>query len=185
MLRGVPVELDASTWRELANQAPAAEGARGVEPADEPAQRVAASAAPAAPAPAPSSDNPAAALRTVAATSNGNGVERLNEPGSSGVSLRAGLPTSTLATDAPGSRLAPVKAADKHAAQGTSKRTTPRGKAYRVAQLGPREVCSDHNFFTVGFCVSRRCDEPRFRKHPQCVQLQRDRDDRLRHFDFP
>ena len=40
----------------------------------------------------------------------------------------------------------------------------------QVATKGPMELCAAHNFFMRAFCVSRRCDEPRFKAHPQCVQ---------------
>jgi hypothetical protein len=40
----------------------------------------------------------------------------------------------------------------------------------QVASKGPMELCAAHNFFMRAFCVRRRCDEPRFKAHPQCVQ---------------
>ena len=34
----------------------------------------------------------------------------------------------------------------------------------------------DRSFFLRPFCVHRKCEEPQFLKHPQCVELQRRRD---------
>jgi len=35
---------------------------------------------------------------------------------------------------------------------------------------GPEAACADLNFFTRAICVSRECQTPRWREHPQCVQ---------------
>ncbi|HKX44092.1 MAG TPA: protein kinase [Burkholderiaceae bacterium] len=37
---------------------------------------------------------------------------------------------------------------------------------------GPVEVCADRNFFVRTWCVQRRCEEPRFKGHPQCEPRQ-------------
>jgi non-specific serine/threonine protein kinase len=45
-----------------------------------------------------------------------------------------------------------------------------KARRIQVASRGPMELCAAHNFFMRAFCVRRRCDEPRFKAHPQCVQ---------------
>jgi serine/threonine protein kinase len=34
---------------------------------------------------------------------------------------------------------------------------------------GPVEICAPRNFFFRSWCVQRRCEEPRFKGHPQCA----------------
>ncbi|MDQ6640322.1 MAG: serine/threonine protein kinase [Pseudomonadota bacterium] len=40
----------------------------------------------------------------------------------------------------------------------------------QIAAIGPVELCAGHNFFMRAFCVRRRCDEPRFSAHAECMQ---------------
>ncbi|RQP23645.1 serine/threonine protein kinase [Piscinibacter terrae] len=50
-------------------------------------------------------------------------------------------------------------------------------KAQRVAAAAsPREACGDRNFFSRAICMNRKCDEPAFRRHPQCVALLQQRE---------
>ena len=37
--------------------------------------------------------------------------------------------------------------------------------------VGPADLCAGRNFFFRPYCIQRRCDEPRFKAVPQCVQL--------------
>ncbi|HEX6703145.1 MAG TPA: protein kinase [Albitalea sp.] len=46
-------------------------------------------------------------------------------------------------------------------------------------RTGPREACADRTFFARGVCVQRKCEESRWRAHPQCVDLRRQRQERL------
>jgi hypothetical protein len=41
----------------------------------------------------------------------------------------------------------------------------------QIAAIGPAELCAGHNFFMRPFCVRRRCDEPRFKAHAECMQV--------------
>jgi Protein kinase domain len=52
-------------------------------------------------------------------------------------------------------------------------RPAPRAKpkAIRVASPGPIELCAGRNFFVRPYCVQQQCDEKRFKKHPQCIQI--------------
>ena len=35
----------------------------------------------------------------------------------------------------------------------------------------PREACGSRVFIALHRCMLQQCDSPRFRQHPQCVQL--------------
>jgi hypothetical protein len=50
-------------------------------------------------------------------------------------------------------------------------------KGRRVASAPtPSEACGDRNFFSRAICMNRKCDEPAFRRHPQCVALLQQRE---------
>ena len=59
------------------------------------------------------------------------------------------------------------------------KRSTPRKIAQErhvatappAPSVGPAELCASRNFFFRPYCIQRRCEEPRFKAIPQCVQL--------------
>jgi len=48
------------------------------------------------------------------------------------------------------------------------------------AAPSPREACGDRNFFSMAICINRKCDEPLYRRHPQCVALLQQREDNAR-----
>ena len=58
-------------------------------------------------------------------------------------------------------------------------KSTPTQAVARTRRPGPQEACSDRSFFMRPFCVHRRCEEPQFRKHAQCIELDRQREARL------
>ncbi|WP_428424869.1 serine/threonine protein kinase [Methylibium sp.] len=41
----------------------------------------------------------------------------------------------------------------------------------RTVPAGPHELCAGRNFFLRPFCIHSRCEEPRFRARPECVQV--------------
>ncbi|HJV59755.1 MAG TPA: serine/threonine-protein kinase [Albitalea sp.] len=173
MLRGVPVGVDASTWHELARQAPQTQLLRDVpvttrenDPIDRGSERM---------RPAPLLANPAPALRPVSITSAAVEVapqqpRRAAPLQPETVALRAGPPP---------------KAAARHDGSRRARNTAAHARGGKAARMGPREVCSDHGFFTFDFCVVRRCEEPKFQRHPQCMALRREREERARRFDYP
>jgi serine/threonine protein kinase len=58
------------------------------------------------------------------------------------------------------------------------------GKAHRLAAApSPREACGEGNFFTRAICMNRKCDEPAFRRHPQCVALLQQRENNSRRWE--
>ena len=60
-----------------------------------------------------------------------------------------------------------------------SRTPTPSAKQLHAAP-SPREACGDRNFFSMAICINRRCDEPLYRRHPQCVALIQQREDNAR-----
>lgn len=48
---------------------------------------------------------------------------------------------------------------------------TPRKAVAHASALGPNAACADLNFFSRAICLSRECKTPRWRDHPQCVEL--------------
>jgi hypothetical protein len=76
-----------------------------------------------------------------------------------------------------------VAKADKPKASVKKRSTRPKATPkQRVASRAadPREACGDRNFISMAICVNRRCDEPRFNKHPHCVELHRQYEERRR-----
>jgi len=55
----------------------------------------------------------------------------------------------------------------------------PSTVAYAITP-GPREICAGRSFFTRGYCMQRRCEEPRYKTHPQCVRLHQEMLERYR-----
>jgi hypothetical protein len=165
MLRGIPVEADASTWRELARQAPRPEAVRELERLGTPGGL---------PAPSPLPEG-AATLKTVAATSVPAESTQVDvAPPQLVIDVQPSLSTARMQ----GAKHAAKRASGKPARKAGSSRTKPAP----VGSIGPREACSGHNFFTVGFCMSRKCEEPRFRVHAECVAMAQEREQRTRRF---
>jgi hypothetical protein len=57
----------------------------------------------------------------------------------------------------------------------SSGRSTTQSPAFTKGQVmspGPIEICAGRSFFVRPFCIQRRCDEPRFKAHAECLQLQ-------------
>ncbi len=90
-----------------------------------------------------------------------------------------------LAPISPTPRLTPVKQVETSTASRSAKRSAARN-AKPIASPrarpspSPRDVCGDRNFFSMGICINRRCEEPRFAKHAQCQQLREQREERRR-----
>jgi len=40
-----------------------------------------------------------------------------------------------------------------------------------AAPAGPKAACGDLNYFALAICVSRECQNPRWRSHPQCADI--------------
>jgi hypothetical protein len=167
MLRGMPVEADASTWRELARQAPQPDAVREVA-------RMATRTEVPAPAPLPPLQETAAPLKAVASTSGPAEAARID----AAPPPLAEIPAASLSTV----RMQAAKPVAKRVAKPSRKAASVRAKPAPVAVIGPREACRDHNFFMIGFCMSRKCEEPQFRAHAQCVAMAQERDQRSRRF---
>ncbi len=50
----------------------------------------------------------------------------------------------------------------------------------RVMPRSPKDACGDRNFFALAICVSRECQDPNWRAHPQCVEARRADEQRQR-----
>jgi hypothetical protein len=116
----------------------------------------------------PRAETIAPVLRTVAATSmegDARAVER--RPAAS---PRAGAPAKARGGASPG-----------------RKSTSWRGPSGSSARLepGPREACGDRSFFGMAICINRQCQSTRFRQHPQCVELQRQWQERRMRVEHP
>lgn len=56
--------------------------------------------------------------------------------------------------------------------------------AVRLAEASsPREVCGDQNFISRAICMNRRCEEPAFKHHPQCIVLFQQRENNGRRWE--
>jgi hypothetical protein len=114
------------------------------------------------------------ALRVAAASSSTQGQEVRALPAAPPVTLQQ--PSTTLSKT-------PAHAA-KALKHGASRRTASAErqptKAVQMAMAGPHEVCAGRSVFTRGYCVQRRCDEARYRNHPQCVRLRQEMHERYR-----
>jgi hypothetical protein len=77
-----------------------------------------------------------------------------------------------------------IRAATGAATKPAAKRksgTKAISQAARVAAMpGPRDACADRFFLTRPFCIQRLCDEPRYRRHPQCKAADENLDARRR-----
>jgi len=176
MLRGVPVDVDASIWRELARKAPATDGVRAVQWTR---AQTAAAAAPAATSFTMSGASPVAVPM---ASSVPVPFEPVRAPGTDmAKSALRGDGIVAVVSASPAEHAVAEPARWSSARKGA----TARSHAKRLAPSSPREACGDHSIFTIGFCVSRKCEEPRYRRHPQCVALQRQRDGNVHVLDRP
>jgi non-specific serine/threonine protein kinase len=92
------------------------------------------------------------------------------------------LPPAALQVSAASTALPPVDtvvATTERAPYAKVKRSTPRKIAQErhvaaappAPSVGPAELCASRNFFLRPYCIQRRCEEPRFKAIPQCVQL--------------
>jgi serine/threonine protein kinase len=70
-----------------------------------------------------------------------------------------------------------VKLHDKRVAV---KKQPQRPKSAKLAQWGPRETCSGRNFISEAICINRKCDEPRYKRHPQCLEFAQHLEERMR-----
>ena len=157
MLKDNRQQLPASTWRELARQAPAADTVRVL--AETPLKAVATVAA------RPPEQVPL--LQTLAA----NEELVIESRGPTTVVLLDPEPVARAPQPRPPDKRSPTAAARS--------KSTPTQAVARTPRPGPQEACSDRSFFMRPFCVHRRCEEPQFRKHAQCIELDRQREARL------
>ncbi|HEY0856075.1 MAG TPA: protein kinase [Albitalea sp.] len=162
LLRDLRTEPSADTWRTLAQQAVLPVADDEIDAAPQPETRLVATAAEDVEGPP--------VLQKVAATKTADAVALL-------------APVAPMSPMAP--RLTPVKQAEVRApsrsakpsaATRNHKPTAPRARP----GPSPREVCGDRNFFSMGICINRRCEEPRFAKHAQCQKLREQREERRR-----
>jgi hypothetical protein len=160
-----------------------------LQPPNAPA-RPALAAAPAAP-PVPAAHAPATPIVEAA----------LAAPLSNAVEAVPALRVAAASTNAPVAQPAPLaeaQPAPQRRSVAYSVPSTPSPKAKRkkpagpggerkpvahASTPGPREACASRNFFTRGYCIQRRCEEPRYKTHPQCVRLRQDMLERYRRSD--
>ena len=88
-------------------------------------------------------------------------------------------PSSTLSSSTVTTPKAAKRSARKTAGSGERKPST----VAHANTPGPREVCASRSIFTRSHCVQRRCEEPRYKAHPQCVRLRQDMPERYRRND--
>jgi serine/threonine protein kinase len=96
------------------------------------------------------------------------------------------MPVAALSNTPPASELpvvsaAPAKAA-RHSVRKTQTQVARPPALVKTVTLtpGPRDLCASRNVFTRPYCVQRRCEESRFKAHPQCVQLRHQAQERYR-----
>jgi hypothetical protein len=93
----------------------------------------------------------------------------------------AALSNPPQASDLPLVSAAPAKAPRRSVKKVQTQAAKPPALVKTVAATaGPRDLCAGRNVFTRPYCVQRRCEEPRFRAHPQCVQLRHEAQERYR-----
>jgi len=47
----------------------------------------------------------------------------------------------------------------------------PTPPAVPAGPSSPKEACGSRVFIALAMCLNEQCESPRFRGHPQCVQL--------------
>jgi serine/threonine protein kinase len=123
---------------------------------DLPAASTAAVAAPARPADA---DPAATRADSIAPSVGPHGEPAAQRPESSPKQAPA-TASATAVTKTAAAVVEPTTARTAH--------TVPRSAAIPA---DPREACRDRNFLAMSMCLNRRCLEPAFRAHPQCLEL--------------
>ncbi len=73
--------------------------------------------------------------------------------------------------------------AAKPAPPGIALAATPPAYAADAGPASPKAACGDINFFALAVCVGRECQTPRWRTHPQCVELRDTDEQRQRRMD--
>jgi serine/threonine protein kinase len=63
---------------------------------------------------------------------------------------------------------APVVTPHQRSAEASAASVRP---ATDAAPRSPKAACGDRNFFALAMCVSRQCQAPHWREHPQCVEI--------------
>jgi len=140
-------------------------------------QRMAAQVDPLIPAPAPARDGVAAFTTVAAGTTPIEAGPKLSPRWADETSAPT-VSTASVATPAkPPSRRASAKP--------TQKLASGREKSLQISTIGPYEACSDVSFLGIGFCVSRKCENPAFREHAECAAMVREREERSSPFGHP
>jgi serine/threonine protein kinase len=183
MLRDVQQEPSASTWRAMAQQAGPLD-AKAVPlapaPALQPAHPVQVRSLPPLPAdpPPPATERPLKATVSVAARSEQIPLMQTLAANEELVESARRTPVVVLAESVPLMRPATLRTPEKRSGPpATRKVTQPR--APKPIALDPDEACAERSFFARPFCVYRKCQEAQFRKHPQCMDLERRREERM------
>lgn len=79
---------------------------------------------------------------------------------------------------APGATAGAVRTAKPPEKRVAVKKQRP--KTAKLPLLGPREACADRNFISAAICINRKCDEPRYKRHPQCMAFAKQREESMR-----
>jgi len=94
---------------------------------------------------------------------------------------RRGNPATTLEkVVAPMAAAAKVPSAKPYDKRVAVKKQPQRTRSATLTQLGPREACADRNFISAAICINRKCDEPRYKRHPQCLEFAQHLEERMR-----
>jgi hypothetical protein len=90
----------------------------------------------------------------------------------------SGQAAASAAASAPSVR--PANAAKSPTAAAVAAR---RSASPGAVPTGPKAACADLNLFARAVCISRECQTPRWREHPQCAQARAIEEQRQRHKD--
>lgn len=184
MLRDHAQQPSASTWRAMAQETITAEPARAVVVAaaePQPAYPVQVRSLPALPADPPAARTEAPRKTVAAVATRPEQIPLLQTLGANEELVESArrTPVVVLADSMPLVRPAALRTPEKRSGPPAAKKVA-QTRSTKPAP-GPEEACSDRSFFTRSFCVYRKCEEAKFRKHAQCIDLQRRREERMAH----
>jgi hypothetical protein len=186
MLRDGQQQPSASTWREMAQQAPVIARLEPPLPDAPPVRKVQTVQSlpplPADPAPLPvKTETPLKAMATVAAVR----PEQVPLPQTLAANeelVESARRTPVIRLAEPIVRSAQLRSPAKRTGTTALKKVSQSRPASKpLPRPGPTEACSDRSFFVRPFCVHAKCQQLQFSSHPVCVDLERRRTERMTH----
>jgi serine/threonine protein kinase len=182
MVRDVQQQPSPSTWRAMAQEASQPAPARAVVAAavPVPTHAVPVHSLPALPPDPPSAktETPLKTMASVAARPEQIPLLQTLAANEELIDTARRTPVVVLSDGMPAVRAASLRTPGKRSAAPPVKRVS-QARPAKLVPLAPDQACSDRSFFARPFCVYRKCEEAQYRKHAQCVELERRREERM------